>query len=131
MVVAVYRTPEIDYFAEGALDYMKSIIDKHAQAGIIYQGFYSDEMHIQFDWGLDSHFGLDEVTTRYLTPNLAKEYTSLYGGEFEDFAKYLVYFSYHQHDFLSGEEAGLPAQHVMGKSPQGVYKTWLFRKRYF
>jgi hypothetical protein len=121
---------------------MKSIIDKHAAAGITYQGFYSDEMHIQFDWGVDAHFGLDEVTTRYLTPNLAKEYARLYGEEFSDFAKYLVYFSYHQHDILANasanadgggdkESAGLANQHVMAKSPEGIYKTWLLRKRYF
>lgn len=38
---------------------MKSIIDRHAAAGITYQGFYSDEMHIQFDWNLGVHFGMN------------------------------------------------------------------------
>lgn len=131
LAIAVYRTREIDYFGPDAFSYVKSIVDKHAEAGITYQGFYSDEMHIQFDWGLDTHFGLTEVSTRYVTENLAKEYSKRYGKEYADFAKYLVYFSYHQHDFMGNEEGKLANQHVMGKTPEGIYKTWLFRKRYF
>lgn len=49
LAVVIYNTLEIDYFAEDALDYMKSILDLHKQAGITYEGIYSDEMHIQFD----------------------------------------------------------------------------------
>ena len=130
LAVLVYRTQELDYFADGALDYMKGVIDRHAAAGITYQGFYSDEMHIQFDWDSNVHFASSEVTTRYLTPNLAKKYAGLYGGEFLDFGKYLVYFSYHQHDF-DPEEKELPVQHILEPGEKGVYKTWLFRKRYF
>ena len=110
---------------------MKSIIDRHAAAGITYQGFYSDEMHIQFDWDLGVHFGLNEITTRYLTPNMAKKFAARYGKEYEDFGKYLVYFSYHQHEFLPGTEAELPSQHVLGRDARGVHSTWLLRKRYF
>jgi len=130
LTVLVYRTQELDYFCDGALDYMKGIIDQHADAGITYQGFYSDEMHIQFDWDSNVHFALNEVTTRYLTPNFAKKYAALYGDQFSDFAKYLVYFSYHQHDFCASER-DLPAQHIFLPGAEGVYQTWLFRKRYF
>lgn len=130
LAVLVYKTRELDYFAPGALDYMKGILDAHAKAGISYQGFYSDEMHIQFDWDSNVHFALTEVTTRYLTPNLARRFSAAYGGEFEDFGKYLVYFSYHQHDFCN-EERDLPAQHILKPGAEGVYATWLFRKRYF
>ncbi len=131
LAVAVYRTQEMDYFAPYALDYITGVIDKHAEAGIVYRGFYSDEMHIQFDWGLDSHFGFNEVPTRYLTPNMAKEYAKRYGEKFADFAKYLVYFSYHQHDFLTNAEGEAASQHVMGETPEEIYQTWLLRKRYF
>jgi hypothetical protein len=39
--------------------------------------------------------------------------------------------SYHQHDFLPGEEGRENAQHVFGKDPQDIANTWLFRNRYF
>jgi hypothetical protein len=130
LAVLVYKTREIDYFAPGALDYMKGILDIHAKAGISYQGFYSDEMHIQFDWDSNVHFDRTEVTTRYLTPNLAKRFSAAYGKEFEDFGKYLIYFSYRQHDFCK-EERDLPVQHIFKPGAEGVYSTWLFRKRYF
>ncbi|NLO81714.1 MAG: hypothetical protein GX094_01410 [Clostridiales bacterium] len=131
LAVAVYRTPELDYFSPDALSYMKSVIDMHREAGISYQGFYSDEMHIQFDWDLGTHFGPTEINTRYITPNLADEYARRYGDRYKDFLKYLVYFSYHQHDFLDGDEGKRANQHVFGKDEKGIYETWLFRKRYF
>jgi hypothetical protein len=130
LAVLVYKTRELDYFADDVPDYMKGIIDLHAKAGITYQGFYSDEMHIQFDWDSNVHFDRTEINTRYVTPNMARRFAKLYGKEFEDFGKYLVYFSYHQHDF-SGDERDLPAQHILKPGAEGVYLTWLFRKRYF
>jgi hypothetical protein len=132
LVVAVYRTPELDYFAEDAIDYMKAVIQLHKDNGIEYSGFYSDEMHIQFDWDLFNHFGHDsEINTRYFTENLAANYAEKYGSKYKDFLKYFVFFSYHQHDFLVGDEGKLPSQHVFGKDEKSVYETWLFRKRYF
>lgn len=131
LCVAVYRTPELDYFDEGALPYIKSVIDLHNQNGTRYQGYYSDEMHIQFDWDLGTHFGPTEINTRYVTPALTAEYARRFGAQYADFLKYMVYFAYHQHDFLPGEEGKLPSQHVMGKAPGDVYRTWLFRKNYF
>lgn len=129
LAVLVYHTQEMDYFADNALSYMKSIVDQHAAAGITYQGFYSDEMHIQFDWDSNVHFASTEITTRYLTPNLAKRYAELYGKEFLNFGKYLVYFSYCQHD--SEGDGKFPAQHILAPGEDGIYQTWLFRKRYF
>ena len=132
LAVLVYETPELDYFSENAADYMKSIIDMHDQKGIQYAGFYSDEMHIQFDWNLVDHFGPDtEINTRDLTASLAHTYADKFGRQYEDFAKYLVYFAYHQHDFLPGEEGKLPSQHVFGKSREDIVRTWMFRKCYF
>ncbi|MHB1151691.1 MAG: hypothetical protein ACYCWE_08535 [Eubacteriales bacterium] len=131
LLVAVYHVPEIDYFSDNAFDFMKGVIDTHAAAGIDYGGFYSDEMHIQFDWDLGMHFGETEINSRYLTVPLETEYSRLYGPEFKDMMKYLIYFAYHQHDFLNGAEGKEPAQHIFEQSDEGVYKTWLFRKRYF
>lgn len=131
LAVVVYNTLEIDYFAPDALDYMKSILDLHKAAGITYEGIYSDEMHIQFDWDMQNHWGETEVTTRYMTDSMAEAYAEKYGHQYRDFAKYLVYFTYKNHVFLDGEEGELPAQHVFGKSREEIVRTFLFRRNYF
>ncbi len=131
LCVMVYRTPELDYFAPSALEFTKKIMDDHNAAGISYDGFYSDEMHIQFDWDLERHFGETEINTRYLTPAFMKAYADRYGEKYLDFPKYLIYMAYHQHDFLPGEEGKENAQHVFGKTPEAINETWLFRNRYF
>ena len=131
LCVMVYRMPELDYFAPSALEFTKKVMDDHNAAGITYEGFYSDEMHIQFDWDLERHFGETEINTRYLTPAFMKAYADRYGEKYLDFPKYLIYMAYHQHDFLPGEEGKENAQHVFGKAPQDIANTWLFRNRYF
>ena len=132
LVVIEYRTPEQDYFAENALDYAKEVIDAHAKEGITYGGFYSDEMHIQFDWDLNAHFGPDtEITTRYVTDSLIEEFARRYGEKYRDFLKYMVYFAYGQHRFLPDGDRDEPSQHLMGRDADGAYETFLFRKRYF
>lgn len=131
LAVAVYRTQELDYFSDDALAYMTSIIDLHNNAGIHYDGIYSDEMHIQFDWDMLEHWGAAEVTGRYVTDSLAQTYAALYGEQYRDFAKYLVYFTYDSHRFLPGDEGAIPAQHVFGKTRDAIVNTFLFRQRYF
>ncbi len=131
LCVMVYRMPELDYFAPSALEFTKKVMDEHNAAGITYEGFYSDEMHIQFDWDLERHFGETEINTRYLTPAFMKAYADKYGEKYLDFPKYLIYMAYHQHDFLPGEEGKENAQHVFGKTPEAINETWLFRNRYF
>jgi len=131
MVVLIYKTTEIDYFAEDALSYMKSIVDLHAENGITYEGFYADEMHIQFDWDVIEHFAETEVNTRYMTRSMAKAYAQMYGAEFEDFPKYLLYFAYKHHTFLPGKEGQVLAQHVFGKTEEDIVRTWQFRRRYY
>ena len=132
LVVIEYRTPEQDYFAEDALPYAKEVIDAHCKAGISYGGFYSDEMHIQFDWDLSEHFGPDtEITTRYVTPALIDTFARLYGEKYRNFLKYMVYFAYGQNRFMPGGDRNEPTQYLMGRGAEGAYETWLFRKRYF
>ena len=64
LLVAVYHVPEIDYFSDGAFDFIKSVIDMHAAAGIDYGGFYSARCIFSFDWDLGTHFRRDRVNTR-------------------------------------------------------------------
>ncbi len=125
LIIVEYATPEQDYFAPDALDYAKGILDDYNKDGVSFSGFYSDEMHIQFDWDLTEHFGPTEIKTRYITDSLIEEYARLYGQEYSDFARYMVYFAYTQH------EDGAFHSHMMADGADGVYRTVLFRKRYF
>lgn len=125
LIVIEYATPEQDYFTPDAIDFVKGIMDKYNDLGVAFSGFYSDEMHIQFDWDLEEHFGPTEIKTRYVTDSLIKEYAARFGGEYNDFLKYMVYFAYTQH------EDGTFRNHLMADGKEGVYKTVLFRKRYF
>lgn len=131
LAVVVYRAEEMDYFAPDALAFLQDVIDRHAAAGIRYGGFYADEMHIQWDWHLNAHVGHDEIKARYLTDGLAAAYAARYGREFRDLARYLVYFAYHQHDFLGGEEGALPSQHVLAPGEEGIARTIWLRRNYY
>ncbi len=125
LIIIEYATPEQDYFTPDAIDFVKGIMDKYNDLGVAFSGFYSDEMHIQFDWDLVEHFGPTEIKTRYVTDSLIKEYASRFGNEYLDFLKYMVYFAYTRH------EDGTFRNHLMADGKDGVYKTVLFRKRYF
>ena len=131
LVVVRYDVPEMDYFSPRAAGFLEELVRRHHAAGIPLNGLYADEMHIQQDWGYSQHHEEGQFALRYLTPNLAKAFASRYGAEFADLEKYLVYFVYGQHGFLPDLQARLPAQHVMGASPEDVQRTWLLRRRYY
>jgi len=131
LVVVSYTTPEMDYFSPKALPFLEDLVNRYHAAGVPLNGLYADEMHIQQDWGYFSHHDEGQFTFRYLTPNLARRFAELYGSEFADLEKFLVYFSYGQHGFLPDLQARLPAQHVFGDSPDEIQKTFLLRHRYF
>ncbi len=132
LAVIVYDVEEMDYFAADALPYLKEMLEAYRDVGVSFDSFYSDEMHIQFDWDLRNHFGTTEITTRHLTPGLVKAYCQAHGDQYTDFARYLVYFSYGQHGFLQkpGAEPE-PAQHVFGPTLEDIHATWKFRRDYF
>ncbi|QEH34984.1 hypothetical protein OJF2_35290 [Aquisphaera giovannonii] len=131
LVVVRYRTPEMDYFSDRALPYLKGLVDRYHAAGVPLAGLYSDEVHIQQDWHYDAHHDEGQLAIRYLTPNLARRFAAKYGAEFEDFEKFLVYFAYAQHAFDPTLDARLPALHVLAPNPDGVARTALLRRRYF
>ncbi len=131
LVVIRYQTPEMDYFSDRALPFLKELIAKYHKAGIPLAGLYSDEVHIQQDWGYDSHHDEGQLALRFLTPSMAKRFAQRYGPEFADFEKYLVYFCYAQHGFYPTLEARLPALHALGSDPASVARTALLRRRYF
>jgi hypothetical protein len=131
LVVLAYRTPELDYFSPKSAAFLNGLVEQYHRAGVALNGLYADEMHIQQDWGYATHHDEGQFTLRYLTASLARRYAELYGAEFNDFEKYLVYFCYGQHGFLPSLEARLPAQHVLGSTQDDVQRTWLLRRRYY
>jgi len=131
LAVQQYRTPEMDYFSPRALPFLKDVVDRYAAAGVKLNGLYADEMHIQQDWAYFAHHDHGEFTLRYVSPNLAEEYARRYGAEYKDFARYLVYFTYAQEDFVSDLTARQGTMHVLGSSPEDVRRTALLRARYY
>ena len=87
-------------------------------------------MHIQGDWVYFKHHDDGEFTVRYVSDSLARRY-ELYGAEYSDFARYLVYFTYGQEDTASDLSAKEGVMHVFGSSPEDIRRTALFRARYY
>jgi len=131
LVVQSYQSPEMDYFSPRALPFLKDLIDRYTRAGVKLNGLYSDEMHIQQDWAYFSHHDNGEFAMRYVSPGLAQRFAELYGPQYKDFAKYLVYFAYGQEDTSNNLVAKAGTCAVFGASPEDVRRTALFRARYY
>lgn len=131
LVVQMYKTPEMDYFSDRALPYLKGLIDKYADAGVQLNGLYADEMHIQQDWGYFGHHDNGEFTVRYVSPGIANKFAGRYGDQYRDFAKYLVYFCYGQEETSHDLSAKQGIMHAFDGSPAGISQTALFRSRYY
>lgn len=131
IVVQELLTPEMDYFSKKALPYLDDLVDRYLDAGVKLNGLYADEMHIQGDWVKKGHEDNGEFDIRYVTQSLADRYADLYGSEYRDFAKYMVYFTYAQEDTSSNMYAKQGVMHVFGPTPEDIRRTALFRARYF
>lgn len=131
LVVQQYRTPEMDYFSDKALPFLTKLVDKYAEAGVKLNALYSDEMHIQQDWGYFNHHDNGEFAMRYASDGLARAFAEKYGAEYRDFAKYMIYFCYGQEDFANDVGAKAGVMHVFGASPEDIRRTALFRARYY
>ncbi|MDX9755752.1 MAG: hypothetical protein RBU29_17440, partial [bacterium] len=131
VVVQQYKTPEMDYFSPNALPFLKTLVDKYVDAGVKLNALYSDEMHIQQDWGYFNHHDNGELAVRYVSAGFAKAFAQAYGQEYTDLAKYALYFVYGQEDTRSDTLAKLPMMHVFGDSPEAIRQTALFRSRYY
>lgn len=131
LVVQEYRTPEMDYFSEKALPFLKDLVDRYTAAGIRFNGLYSDEMHIQQDWGYFNHHDNGEFAVRYVSDGFRRRFSKAYGRQYADFAKYLVYFCRGQEDTRNDLDAKAGLMHVFGPSPEDIGRTALFRARYY
>ncbi len=121
-------TPEMDYFHPDVRDYVHGVIDMYREQGVEFMELYSDEMHIQFDWGF-GHFGPFEVPSRYMTENFQSRLAEK-DHIFADFDKALIYFGY---DMLADRNTlgRSHTQHVIGRSAAELYRTFLLRRTYF
>lgn len=131
LVVQTYRTPEMDYFSDKAGEFLHQLVDKYTDAGVKLNGLYSDEMHIQQDWGYFSHHDNGEFAMRYVSKGFEKKFAERYGQQYQDLAKYLIYFTYGQEDFSNDLSAKDGVMHVLGPSPQDIRRTALLRSRYY
>ena len=131
LVVQQYKTPEMDYFSPKALGFLTSLVDRYADAGVKLNALYSDEMHIQQDWGYHNHHDHGELALRYVSDGFAAAFAQRYGEQYRDFAKYLVYFSRGQNDTAIDLSAKQGIMHVLGSSPEQIQQTSLLRSRYY
>ncbi len=131
LVVQQYKTPEMDYFSENALPFLKVLVDKYADAGVKLNALYSDEMHIQQDWNYFGHHDNGTFALRYVSPGLSKRFAAKYGAEYADLAKYMVYFCTGQEDTATDLSAKADGSHVFGVTPEAIRQTALFRARYY
>ena len=132
LVVQQYRTPEMDYFSDQALPFLKHLIDRYADAGVKLNGLYSDEMHIQQDWSYGDHHDHGQFALRYVSPGLARAFSTRYGEQYADFARYLIYFCQGQDDFANSVSAPRDdVAHVWGDTPEAIAETALLRSRYY
>lgn len=131
MVVQIYRTPEMDYLSDRALPFLTQLLDRYADAAVPLNGLYSDEMHIQQDWGYAAHHDHGEFTLRYVSDGLVDRFARTYGEHYRDFAPYLLYFVSGQEDAAHDLSAKADISHVMGDSPAQIAGTALFRSRYY
>jgi hypothetical protein len=131
LVMLEYKTPEMDYFSPEVPRFLNNMLEKYYKAGINLTSLYSDEMHIQQDWYYYNHHDNGQFSVRFMTSNMANEYASLYGHEYTDMDKYMLYFVYGPNSALNSPYAIRNTQYVMGESAEDINRTFLFRDRYY
>ena len=128
-VIVEYETPEMDYFSSSATPFLHDLIDKYKSRGINLAELYSDEMHIQQDWGYDSHHENGQFNFRYLTRSFSEKYEERFGQPLDD--RYMLYFAFAAPYFLNTVKAVRNVQYVLGETPEDIHRTFLLRDRYY
>lgn len=131
LVMLEYETPEMDYFSPKAEPFLKSLMKEYHDRGINLNALYSDELHIQQDWYYFNHQDNGEFSMRYLTKNMADTYSKLYDPDIKDMDKYMLYFVYGPKIYTNSPKALIKTQYIMGEKPKDIYRTILFRDRYY
>jgi hypothetical protein len=131
LVVLQYQTMEMDYLSPTASEFLGDLVQQFHDKGISLAGVYSDEMHIQQDWSYHSHHDGGQFALRYVSPGFERAFAEQFGAQYADFARYMIYFCAHQHDFLPTHEPKLPSQHVFGPTQADIQATLLMRRQYY
>ncbi len=131
LVVQSYRSPEMDYFSPDAAPFLRDLAGRYIDAGVRLNALYSDELHIQQDWGYFTHHDHGEFTLRYASPGLARCFAEHYGDRYADFAPFMLYFVSGQEDSAPDLTAKRDLSHVFGDTPEEIAQTALFRARYY
>jgi hypothetical protein len=135
LIVLTYETVEMDYFSPAASEFVDALIQQYHARDIDLAGIYSDEMHIQQDWSYHNHLDNGQFNMRYVSRGFEQAFAAKYGDQYgngvSDFARYLVYFTTNQHDFLATHEPKLPSQHVLAPTANDIHRTLRFRRDYY
>ncbi len=131
LVVQAYRSPELDYLSPGAAPFLHGLLDRYVDAGVRLNALYSDELHIQQDWGYFHHHDHGEFTLRYVSEGLARRFAECHGDQYLDFSPYMLYFVSGQEDAAHDLSAKRDIAHVFGDTPEAIAQTALFRSRYY
>lgn len=129
LVLLEYEVPEIDYFNDDALPFLKNLLEKYSQNDIKIKHFYSDEMHIQQDWKYFDHHDNGQFAQRYFSKSLGALFNKKYGFNFTE--KDLLYFAYGPDIESNNVLASKNMQYVFGNSINDIHQTFLFRDRYY
>ena len=128
LVILEYETQEMDYFNADAIGFLKNLMKKYYDKGVNVTSLYSDEMHIQQDWGYFHHHENGQFAQRYLTKSMAEAYSKRYNQPLDD--KYMLYFAFGAPNFEPNASSILNVQYVMGPKPEDIHRTFLLRDRY-
>ena len=131
VVVQMSETPEMDYFSPRAKEYLRRLVERYRDAGVVLNALYSDEMHIQSAWNYFTLHEHGQYTHRYVSPHLEKTFAARHGAQYEDFARWMPYFVCGQEEFAHDLSARADIQHVIGDTPEAVAETALLRSWYY
>ena len=129
MVLLEYQVPEMAYFDEETVPFMKDMLQRYKDAGINLIHLTNDEPHFQADWFYFSHHDNGQFALRYYTEKMGNFYEKSYGVPFEE--KDLLYFACGPDINSNAVSANRHYQYVRGVSRLEIQKTFLFRDNYY
>lgn len=129
LVFLEYESPEMAYFNEVTVPWMKDMFKRYKDAGIKLVHLTNDEPHFQADWFYFNHHDNGQFAIRYFTEAMSQHYEKQFGIPFEE--KDLLYFACGPDIHSNSVMATAHVQYVKGSSPEQIQETYLFRDNYY